>query len=147
MLVEPGKAARPVEMKNDLHEMQQMVGGPIQALYPWEEPVAIVCNDEGKNMGLPLNRVLENYDIIAGAFFVCGIQGENFSSLTEKQMQKYQQMFLSPEKFIQTPEGLLCIRINPVVNPKPKSPRIMKDKGECHESILYRRICYGRASG
>ena len=69
-------------MKNDLHEMQQMVGGPIQALYPWEEPVAIVCNDEGKNMGLPLNRVLENYDIIAGAFFVCGIQGENFSSLT-----------------------------------------------------------------
>jgi len=34
-------------MKNDLHEMQQMVGGPIQALYPWEEPVAIVCNDEG----------------------------------------------------------------------------------------------------
>ena len=100
-------------------------------------------------MGLPLNRVLENYDIIAGAFFVCGIQGENFSSLTEKQMQKYQQMFLSPEKFIQTPEGLLCIRINPVVSPKPKtkSPRIMKDKGECHESILYRRICYGRASG
>ena len=51
LLVEPGKAARPVEMKNDLHEMQQMVGGPIQALYPWEEPVAIVCNDEGKNMG------------------------------------------------------------------------------------------------
>ena len=107
LLVEPGKAARPVEMKNDLHEMQQMVGGPIQALYPWEEPVAIVCNDEGKNMGLPLNRVLENYDIIAGAFFVCGIR----------------QMFLSPEKFIQTPEGLLCIRINPVVSPKPKTKK------------------------
>ncbi len=51
LLVEPGKAARPVEMKNDLHEMQQMVGGPIQALYPWEEPVAIVCNDEGKIWG------------------------------------------------------------------------------------------------
>lgn len=82
-----------------------------------------ICNDEGKNMGLPLNRVLENYDIIAGAFFVCGIQGENFSSLTEKQMQKYQQMFLSPEKFIQTPEGLLCIRINPVVSPKPKTKK------------------------
>ena len=40
LLVEPGKAARPVEMKNDLHEMQHMVGGPIQALYPWEEPVS-----------------------------------------------------------------------------------------------------------
>ncbi len=123
MLVEPGKAARPVEMKNDLHEMQQMVGGPIQALYPWEEPVAIVCNDEGKNMGLPLNRVLENYDIIAGAFFVCGIQGENFSSLTEKQMQKYQQMFLSPEKFIQTPEGLFVYPNKPGGKPKTQNQK------------------------
>ena len=47
LFVEPGKPARPVEMKNDLHEMQQMVGGPIQALYPWEEPVAVVCNEMG----------------------------------------------------------------------------------------------------
>lgn len=45
LFVEPGNPARPVEMKNDLHEMQQMVGGPIQALYPWEEPVAVVCNE------------------------------------------------------------------------------------------------------
>lgn len=123
MLVEPGKAARPVEMKNDLHEMQQMVGGPIQALYPWEEPVAIVCNDEGKNMGLPLNRVLENYDIIAGAFFVCGIQGENFSSLTEKQMQKYQQMFLSPEKFIQTPGRAFVYPNKPGGKPKTQNQK------------------------
>lgn len=123
LLVEPGKAARPVEIKNELHEMQQIVGGPIQALYPWDDPAAIICNDEGKNMGLPLNRVLEDYDIIAGTFFICGLAKENFSSLTEKQMQKYQQMFLSPEKFIQTPEGLVCIRIEPVVTPKEKNKK------------------------
>ena len=63
VVVEPGKPARPVEMKNDLHEMQQMVGGPIQALYPWEEPVAVVCNDEGKIMGLPLNRCRSYNDV------------------------------------------------------------------------------------
>ena len=103
--------------------MQEIVGGPIQALYPWDDPAAIICNDEGKLNQLPLNRVLEDYDIIAGTFFICDIQGENFSSLTEKQMQKYQQMFLSPEKFIQTPEVLLCIRINPVVSPKPKTKK------------------------
>ena len=68
LLVEPGKAARPVEIKNELHEMQQIVGGLIQVLYPWEDPAAIVCNDEGKLMGLPLNRVLEDYDVIAGTF-------------------------------------------------------------------------------
>lgn len=122
LLVEPAKAARPVEMKNDLHEMQQMVGGPIQALYPWEEPVALVCNDEGKNMGLPLNHVLGDYDVIAGTFFVCGIEGENFCSLTEEQMQKYQQMFLSPEKFLLTPKGIVCIRTKPAPPKKSKKP-------------------------
>ncbi len=67
-LVEPGKAARLTEIGEDLHDMQQIVGGLIQALYPWEEPAAIVCNDEGKIMGLPLNRVLEDYDIITELF-------------------------------------------------------------------------------
>ena len=106
VLVEPGKAARITEIGEDLQDMQEIVGGLIQALYPWEDPAAIVCNDEGKIMGLPLNRVLEDYDIITGTFFICGIQGENFSSLTEQQLQKYQQKFRCPEKFIPTPNGL-----------------------------------------
>ena len=123
VLVEPGKIARPMEIKGELHEMQQIVGGTIQALYPWTDPVALICNDEGKLDGLPLNRVLENYDIIAGTFFICGIQGENFSGLTEKQAQKYQQMFRCPEKYIETPNGLLCLRIEPVVTPKEKNKK------------------------
>lgn len=61
VLVEPGKAARITEIGEDLQDMQEIVGGLIQALYPWEDPAAIVCNDEGKIMGLPLNRVLEDY--------------------------------------------------------------------------------------
>ena len=117
VLVEPNKAARPVEIEDNLHAMQALVGGPIQALYPWEDPVALICNDEGKILGLPLNRVLGDYEIIAGTFFICGIQGENFSGLTEQQIQKYQQMFRSPEKFINTPGGILCIRMNPVISP------------------------------
>ena len=99
VLVEPNKAARPVEIEDNLQDMQALVGGPIQALYPWEDPV----------------------DIIAGTFFICGIQGENFSGLTEQQIQKYQQMFRSPEKFVNTPGGLLCIRMNPVITPERKA--------------------------
>ncbi|MCI9576782.1 MAG: DUF3846 domain-containing protein [Clostridiales bacterium] len=60
VLVEPGKIARPMDIKGELHEMQQIVGGTIQALYPWADPVALICNDEGKLDGLPLNRVLED---------------------------------------------------------------------------------------
>ena len=121
VLVEPNKAARPVEIEDNLHAMQALVGGPIQALYPWEDPVALICNDEGKILGLPLNRVLGDYEIIAGTFFICGIQGENFSGLTEQQIQKYQQMFRSPEKFINTPGGILCIRMNHVISPERKA--------------------------
>ena len=123
VLVEPGKAARQVEIGEGLHAMQEIVGGPIQALYPWDDPVAVICNDEGKINGLPLNRALEDYDIITGTFFICGIQGENFSSLTEQQMQKYQQMFRCPEKFLNTPKGLLCLRIEPIVSPKEKNKK------------------------
>ena len=121
VLVKPGKTAQQAEIGEGLHAMQEIVGGPIQALYPWDDPVAIICNDEGKLNHLPLNRVLENYDIISGPFFICGIQGENFTSLTEQQLQKYQQKFNCPEKFIPTPNGLLCLRIEPVVTPKEKN--------------------------
>ena len=111
LLVEPGRAARPAEIHGELHEMQKIVGGTIQALYPWEDLAAVICNDEGKLMGLPLNRRLEDYDVIAGTFFICGIQGENFCGLTEQQLQKYQQMFRSPERIIPVPDGFLCLRI------------------------------------
>ena len=73
LLIEPGKTARAAELENNLSAMQKTVGGPIQALYPWEDPVALVCNDEGKNEGLQLNRMLEDYDIVAGTFFLCGM--------------------------------------------------------------------------
>lgn len=44
LFVEPGKEAQPAEIHGDLKEMQAIVGGQIQALYPWEDPVALICN-------------------------------------------------------------------------------------------------------
>lgn len=123
VLVEPGKPARCAEIKGGLASMQEVVGGYIQALYPWDDPVAVICNDEGKLNRLPLNRMLGNYDIIAGTFFVCGIQGEDFASLNDQQLRKYQQMFRYPEKFIPTSRGLLCIKIRPLIDPEEKSKR------------------------
>ena len=114
VLVEPEKEARITEIKGELHEMQEIVGGLIQVLYPWmDDWVALICNDEGKIMGLPLNRVLKDYDVIAGTFFVCGLSEDNFGSLTDQQAQKYRTMFQYPEKFLQTPDGLFCIRYDP----------------------------------
>ena len=84
------------EIDGSLESMQGIVGGLIQVIYPFDDPVAIVCNDEGKLMGLPLNRPLTDcngdiYDIIAGTFFLCSAptDSDSFGSLTEEQISKY----------------------------------------------------------
>ena len=60
--IAPGQHPQQVEIDNDLKALQQAVGGSIGANYPFEDPVAIVYNDDGKLMGLPLNRALRDAD-------------------------------------------------------------------------------------
>ena len=60
--IAPGQYPQQVEIDNDLKALQQAVGGSIGASYPFEDPVAIVYNDDGKLMGLPLNRALRDED-------------------------------------------------------------------------------------
>ena len=108
LFVEPGKEAQPAEIQGDLKEMQAIVGGRIEALYPWADPVALICNDEGKLLRLPLNRMLEDYDVIAGNFFICGIEGDEFVSLSDPLMIKYQEKFRYPERIGNSPMGLFA---------------------------------------
>ena len=108
LFVEPGKEAQPAEIQGALKEMQAIVGGQIQALYPWEDSVALICNDEGKLLRLPLNRALEDYDMIAGNFFICGIEGDAFVSLSDPLMNKYQEKFRYPELIGNSPMGLFA---------------------------------------
>ena len=108
VLVEPGKCARPVEIEEDLHTMQELVGGTIQAVYPFDDPVALVCNDEGKLLGLPWNRTLTDdhgvpYDIVCGTFFVAGLKEDDFASLTEQQIEKYKDKY-SNEMILSVPK-------------------------------------------
>ena len=108
LFVEPGKEAQPAEIQGDLKEMQAIVGGRIEALYPWADPVALICNDEGKLLRLPLNRMLEDYDVIAGNFFICGIEGDEFVSLSDPLMITYQKKFRYPELIGNSPMGLFA---------------------------------------
>lgn len=82
--IAPGQHPKPIEIDNDLKAMQQAVGGSIGASYPFEDPVAIVYNDDGKLMGLPLNRALrdesgEAYEVKHGKFTsVKGVRQKRF---------------------------------------------------------------------
>ena len=101
----PGKSAQLIEIENTLEAMQAFVGGYIQACYPFEDEVGIICNEEGKLKGLELNRALydENgkiYDVIVGAFFVCGLCNDDFISLSSEQQEKYLTLFQHPQMFV-----------------------------------------------
>lgn len=108
LLIEPGKAPVEQEINGSLKSMQEVVDGNIQAIYPFDDPVAAICNEEGKNLNLPLNRALFDPDthrameIIAGTFFLCGapVGSESFASLTDRQIEVYRRRFASPEQFI-----------------------------------------------
>lgn len=100
LIVEPMEPPRVETIPNTLEAKQAIVGGLIQAIYPYPE-IAVVCNDEGKLIGLPLNRRI-GHDIIAGNFIVCGIddRSASFASLTDEQVQKYQEKFSPIELFV-----------------------------------------------
>ena len=112
----PGQYPQRVEIDNDLKALQQAVGGSIGASYPFEDPVAIVYNDDGKLMGLPLNRALrdengEMYDAVAGTFLVVGLGEEDFVSLSPELAQKYEQLFHQPEAFLKLGNRLLVLPV------------------------------------
>ena len=62
VLLEPGKIARITDIDKSLRGLQRVVKGDIEAFYPFEEEVCIVCNDEGKIQGMPLNRAIREED-------------------------------------------------------------------------------------
>lgn len=149
VMVEPEKEARIVELEDDLKALQHAVQGYIETMYPFAEEVAIICNEEGKMTGLPLNRAIymegdhsfnpEIVDIIAGNFFICATpaESENFESLTDEQASKYLEMFRTPEKFYRVGDEIVAIPVKPTLDDaiaeykkqvdKPRKPEVSRD--------------------
>ena len=117
LLVQPGMYPQKVTIGTELKDFQDAVGGSIAASYPFDDPVAIVYNDEGKLTGLPLNRALRDehgqmYDVVAGTFLVVGEGEEDFASLSPDLAQKYEKHFHQPETFLKLGNRLLVIPIS-----------------------------------
>ena len=106
LVVKPEQVPAIAEYEDRLETWQQLVGGYIELFYPFEEDVAILCNEEGKINGLPLNRAIKDdngeiLDIIAGTFAVVGLDDEDgFRSLTDEELEKYTKLYAVPEVFI-----------------------------------------------
>ena len=118
LLVEPGQYARMTTIDAGLESLQKTVGGDIEAAYFFDDPVALICQEEGKLNGSELNRAVrdesgEIVDIIAGKFFICGLSEDNFASLPDKLQKKYEDMFHKPELFLRMGRSISAIPIEP----------------------------------
>ena len=118
LVVEPMKEPYVKEIDSGLHALQAEVGGDIAASYPFDDPVGLVLNDEGKLIGLDLNRSLrdehgEIYDIVAGTFLVVGLGPERFSSLSPDMIQKYTEQFKRPELFASINGQIVSVPVEP----------------------------------
>ena len=116
VVVEPKKKPMVQDIGSDLESMQKIVGGPIEAVYPFDEPVALIANEGGKLLNLPLNRALrddagEVYDIISGTFFLCAAppDSNNFAGLTDQQVKTYLERFSMPEMFLNVGGNLFVL--------------------------------------
>ena len=118
LVVEPMKEPYVKEIAPGLHALQAEVGGDIAASYPFDDPVGLVLNDEGKLIGLDLNRSLrdehgEIYDIVAGTFLVVGLGPESFASLPPDMIQKYTEQFKRPELFASINGQIVSVPVEP----------------------------------
>lgn len=99
--VEPGKPAVEKKIGTELEDLQAVVGGLIECVYPHGDRTILVCNDEGKLLGMQGNRRLSNGSVIAGPFFIIGDAGEKFRSLTDAEVNRYLQMYAEPQQISQ----------------------------------------------
>ena len=113
LIVEPGKHPRLADIDDSLESLQKTVGGYIEAIYPFEDEIAIICDEESKlKSDTEWNRMLpETHDVIKGTFIIAGLGDEDFTDITPELAEKYKQRFWNIELFVPTPNGLMPIVI------------------------------------
>lgn len=115
LVVEPLKEPYIKTISDSLKSLQAEVGGSIDAIYPFEDPAALVYHSDGKYQGLMPNRRLydddgQACDYIAGTFLIAGLGEEDFCSLSEKQIAKYMKQYRIPERFPSMGKGAAGVK-------------------------------------
>ena len=122
LVVEPGYLPYEKEIQDGadhLEQMQAIVGGLIEPIYPYHEEVAIVCNEEGLINGLPFNRsVPGGYGGVFGTFFICGLGEEDFCSLPPDLMERFKKEFRNSEILLGF-DGNEAVTLKVSSQPKP----------------------------
>lgn len=117
LAVEPGKEPYKKTIDAGLESLQHEVGGYIEVVYPFDDDIVLICNENGKLESLELNRAMrdksgEIYDIIAGTFLVAATTEDSFGSLSPEQVRQYTEKFREPEIFANMDGQIVSIPIS-----------------------------------
>ena len=96
LIVEPGQPPRKADIPHTLGKMQEIVRGYIELATPFEDPIGLVCNEEGYLMEMPFNRLVAPRVPIFGPFFLCGLGEEDFTDLPDELADKYSKLLQNP---------------------------------------------------
>lgn len=113
LLIRPGKRPEVKVIPHTLEEMQKTVGGYIQATYPWDDLIGLICDEDA--LAKPeqqWNRKINDDMAIKGPFFLCGLGEEDFTDFPEELIDKYTKRFWNPEIFIRTMRGPVVIPVD-----------------------------------
>lgn len=108
LFIEPLKKPRLIDIPDDPDSMCGLVKGLIACIYPWDDEVGLVHNDNAIAQGLQPNRVVGR-NIIFGPFFLAGLGEEDFTDFPENLVDKYSKLFAFPELFLPCPDGSLSV--------------------------------------
>lgn len=143
LFIQPNKYPKKIKINNSLDDMQKLVGGNIEIIYPYEDEIALICNDEGKINGETLNRAIYDgnnnlIDIIAGNFFICyaPADSDNLFGLPKNLEKKYFNKFKFPESFISVKNNIIVLPFTP----EEKQIKTNKEKDikkRKHKDFLY----------
>ena len=69
-------------ISTSLKNLQKTVGGNIECVtIGWNPRFVVICNEDGKLLGLQKNFKLGYYDIIVGDAIIIGVDGDDFCDI------------------------------------------------------------------
>ena len=92
MIKEPEKDPRTIVIDHSLRTLQDLVGGYIEHVPFFVLGTGLIINEEGKLRDLPYNFSLYGDSIVGNALFV-GEDGEEFTDLTDEQVDSIRAAF------------------------------------------------------
>lgn len=98
LYVKPRETAKIIEIDNTLKNLQELVGGNIELVYPYDNKIVFIVNEEGRLLNLQPNRIIKG-QLIVGNFIIAGIKDDDFTSLSDDQLSEFKK-FLGMKSYI-----------------------------------------------